>query len=380
MRLLIIALILLAIIFMLFACLSPLGKIVNKDKSKSYFYNKSKSKIIYSLDGNWFEIGHSVVKDADVNSFEPINDYLGKDKNYIFYQSYTQKMVDKESFVATTNGIIKDKQHVYSIDGSDYNNQRFVPIKDADPNTYQKIDYTWAKDAAHYFYYNKPVKVDYPTFKIILPGAFTDKNYLYVEDIVITNTTYNGNTSSEISQEGIAAVDSFIDQNQIKIINQNYLNTAQTLYYVGYANSNQFKNKKEMFTKNTFKIISSIELLNEKTVKINREHIIYYGNKYPINTVDAKSFKALDSALFYFIDKNKVYYENKIIEEADVSSFSLINDSNIKYASGYAKDKNHVYFDGVLVKDANPLTFHYDAKSFFWTDNKHDFLRGEIVK
>jgi len=83
-----------------------------------------------------------------------------------------------------------------------------------------------------------------------------------------------------------------------------------------------------------------------------------------VNIKDVRFFedkqKKQSVTLLYFIFKNNVYYENKIIEKADVNSFEIINYSERYWKEDYyAKDKNYVYYKGNIVIGANPKTFKY---------------------
>ena len=59
------------------AC-SPLGNHVEKDVSDSFYYNKSKTDVIYSPMGNWFELESTKIG-ADVESFKVLGRHLAKD-------------------------------------------------------------------------------------------------------------------------------------------------------------------------------------------------------------------------------------------------------------------------------------------------------------
>lgn len=52
----------------------------------------------------------------------------------------------------------------------------------------------------------------------------------------------------------------------------------------------------------------------------------------------------------YFIGKNFISYNDSLMSEADVPSFSIMS-------HGYAKDNRHVYLNGKVLEYADPATF-----------------------
>lgn len=81
---------------------------------------------------------------------------------------------------------------------------------------------------------------------------------------------------------------------------------------------------------------------------------------YPINDVDVKTFETIDET--FSKDKNQVYFTTiyagtRIIENADPSSFKIISEDNPIYNTYYTKDKNHVFYNSRLIADADPDSF-----------------------
>ena len=87
---------------------------------------------------------------------------------------------------------------------------------------------------------------------------------------------------------------------------------------------------------------------------------IYYKNNCDENIIsgaDIRTFTVLYDQSKYFLrgyakDKNYVYYEGKILKDADVSTFGLVD-------AVYAKDKNYVYAYGRKIEDSDGRTFVY---------------------
>ncbi|MEL7002701.1 MAG: DKNYY domain-containing protein [Bacteroidota bacterium] len=180
--------ILLAPIVWLFQACSPLGKPVDLDKSDNFYFNKSKTDIIYSSMGNWFELGKAPLN-ADVESFVVLNKHIGKDKNSAYYREHaiTDPNLDLESFRASQEDwmwhIGMDKNRVYSLSHDVVDGEwKLITkiIEGADPNTFRQYESNWSKDGSKHFYNHKALAVDYDSFEIVNKFFAKDKDSVYV--------------------------------------------------------------------------------------------------------------------------------------------------------------------------------------------------------
>lgn len=91
---------------------------------------------------------------------------------------------------------------------------------------------------------------------------------------------------------------------------------------------------------------------NIKVYNIYGNQVFHVWESEPLEDVDVGSFEILYGRLSscdystYAKDKNKVYYRNFMIENADVNSFEIID-------SSYSKDKNHIYYEGKVLEKSN---------------------------
>lgn len=97
---------------------------------------------------------------------------------------------------------------------------------------------------------------------------------------------------------------------------------------------------------------SSFEVLDNK-LYANNHDIIYHRGK-EIRGVDIATFEILDST--YSKDKNHIYRDNVIFEEADPETFEIVS------SGSYTKDKNNVYYLGKIIEGADPKTFDFSGK------------------
>ncbi|WP_163401379.1 DKNYY domain-containing protein [Flavobacterium fluviatile] len=332
-----------------------IGDPVNSKVSDSYFYHYRKNLIVHSPMGNWFELGY-FESDADVESFQPINRDFGKDKEHIFWKGRKQD-VDYVTFDVDDSGIIKDKNHVYTTNGKEYN---FLGIiEGADPESYQLLDQSlpdhkrisWFKDSNAVFYRSKKTEGDPATFKPLNDGIAVDANFIYS----IINDRGEGMYAHDVD-EVIRKHKRM--EGEIKVINDTYVQ-------IGNAVVSAFT--KDEFTIHTFETIKNTKEIDYFTVVVN-DTLIYKGTEYP--EIDIESFESLDYG--YCKDKANLYYNGKKIIGVSFSGFEII-------APDYSKDDQHVYYKDAVVKNANPKTFKRTSENDVWEDGTNKFRNGKII-
>ncbi len=299
------------------------GELIDKKKSDSYFIT-SAGTINYSPQGNWFEIGIEKC-DADKKSFKILSNSIAKDKNHIFYCGIKQEHVDFQTFYIEKE-IPKDKKYAYTEDF-----QKLVPIVGVDAKTFEYLNFdtlnhSWSKDKNHYYIDYKKINVDYSTFTFLNRRFSKDKDSLYADLNSWKFITVKENT------------------NDISVINCEYIKDKSTLYYISTLS------KVELLT-NHFETFKTIRIVDNDVVCIN-DKVIVRGVQFKTKTVDANSFKLFrpNQIDYYSKDKNHVYYEQNVIEQANPKTY-------LPLEFGYGKDDKHVYHETKLLKGV-------DAKSF----------------
>ncbi|KAA1242780.1 DKNYY domain-containing protein [Aquimarina sp. RZ0] len=162
-----------------------------------------------------------------------------------------------------------------------------------------------------------------------------------------------------------------------------------------FANPKTFKTLENGYTKDDKYVFKKggeiIKKADPKTFQVltytyqrDKKNVFIPGE---ITEIDVKSFKILEcnnqgrkQKSLYATDKNYAYFQGKIIPNADVKTFYLI-ESDAPYQT-YAIDKNKVYYSGKKLKDADPTTFklntnktssnYYDAK-----DKNYTYIRDK---
>lgn len=336
---------------MLVSC-KNLGKLVDQEKSDSYFIN-SDQQILFCQGGNWFALGVDTLR-ADAKSFKVLSTDIAEDKNSVFHKGRLQKQVDRNSFYIE-NGIPKDQLHAYYIDEA----LGFIIIKNADAKTYEKLKAYggWARDKNYYFLYWKVVNVDRKTFAFLNTVFSEDKDSIYI-------SPRSSNFQSVMRNPGGA-----------QSINDHYIKTGNNIHFV-YVHPDP----KLMTT--SFDNIQQVRSISQNVIGVNNQTIVSYGKKFNYDRVDINSFQLFRPAKEqgrqsgssddrYTRDKNNVYYEGELISNADVKTYTPL-----KY--GFGKDAKHAFYktnmlEGVDVQSFAEIGNTYKDK----LDNKFDYRTGE---
>jgi hypothetical protein len=294
---------------------------------------------------------HFPVVDADPATFEIINKDYGKDIKRAFYKGKVISKSDGPSFAFLESAYSSDKYHVYYygaaisdkpsgfkiIYRSKNNGPRLTLSTDgerilkgknsfmsgkADAGSFEQIDRTdYFRDKFRVYSLNKIIDgADPATFEIVgrFDGRYTqDANAIF----------YNGNRVPGI------------DKATHDIIDEVHHRDASKVFFGLDPLSEDPEN---------FKVLSRAYSKDSKSV-------YWRGRKI---SDDAAKFIAFPSerSESYAKDSTASFWGWKVIEDADVESFTGLNHK-------YAKDKNHVYFgslnlnSAVIVKDADPDSF-----------------------
>ncbi len=98
----------------LFSLTSCGMKKIDAELSENY-YRTSTGGIVYSRNGNWYELGKKEIENVDKKTFRVLGPDYAKDKNHIYYQNGIMTSVDYDSFeLMDKNGtLVRDKNKVY---------------------------------------------------------------------------------------------------------------------------------------------------------------------------------------------------------------------------------------------------------------------------
>lgn len=366
--------IILLFVLVIFCSCNFLSKkeIIDATKSPCYFYSYSwRTKSIVYRTKPFNQMGSTYKKlNADFTSFTVLAEDYARDKNNIYYQYRKLEITDIESFSYINGQLAKDKYHVYyedkQLSNTDIDITSFtsdgrctrdkknvysnIPkanhlkeyylerIENADPNTYTKLEYWWAKDDLHYFFSNKKISVDVNTFKILNESVGFDKDSIYYF-IKTNNRSYK------------------------------YTGTIRTIADNIYYDNNTIFNFSTVLQPPTFAIKNPLSL---NIVKEYNPNVFFVDNSIFWNLkqtdasqIDVSTFNVIDKV--FAKDRHKCYYLGKDINGADSNTFTPVK-------SVFSKDKDHVYFKLDILTDADPNSFEFVNRKghfYYFIDKKN---------
>ena len=242
----------------------------------------------------------NTLKNADVNSFEALGQYYGKDKNNVYLMGEKIKKADVKTFQVISeeffNHYSKDKNNVYL--------ETYI-IEGANPETFEIIKEkpSYSKDKKHLYYSGKKIDEIKDNLKIMSAGVL---------DIIKNgNRIYaNGNRLDIENPENF------------KIIKNDYYNNPNIIYG---------KNNKNIYV-----IIGNGQKIRSKVIK----------------DADIDSFEIMEIGA-YSRDKNNIYFTySDVVKIKDVDKGSFTIGEN-----GFSHDKNSVYFYGKKIDGISPKGF-----------------------
>ncbi len=312
-------------IYGVYRFLNPFGELVNEELSDSYFYTRNNEQIIYSPMGNWFSLGKHEM-DIDLATFQVLGRDYAKDHEHAYFKSKVINFnIDVPSFDVKAAYVPVDKNHVYILIDDLYylddSREGFKILEDADPTTYEQLNYDFAKD----------------------------KNFVFRNNEKITE----------------------VDHGSFEIINNKFCKDSNGVYHYWYQ---------QPLRKITGINISEVIGLNSSSIRDDK-HIYIHVDRRNYENVDEIiniPFKNIEQIKFFEDNASirvddKIYYEGLVLKEADAFSFEEIG-------YGYSKDTKNVFFHGKIIKGADPKTFKYDDLNYTFSDKNNTYEAGEIVK
>lgn len=182
-------------------------------------------------------------------------------------------------------------------------------VKGADASSFRKLNWKYGKDANYVYFEGRQSNKDLATFKLLSDYVAVDKNGAYSKDKLIQGS----------------------DGESFEVLNRYYAKDINQAYY---------STSKDYFS---------------------------------IKGADPESFEAIETTITqydYAKDAKRVYFEGKVLKEADPNTFETLGFE-------YSKDANTVYHNAKQIS-SNPNQF-YIYKLSYATDHEKVFYRGSIL-
>jgi hypothetical protein len=251
---------------------------------------------------SWFEM----IRWADPFSFRFLKDQLAVDKNFV-YAGQRLDHVDRKTLRFLEDGFWADKNHVrLGIAPIKKRKSHGAPLEYFDPESFQYIGANFVKDKSGVYY--------------------------------MTPDEHSNPENNKYQRYGFS-VDVF---RRAEIVD------AETFRHV---EERLFSDKNFLYKTNTYGNISSKKGMSLSTNSSGAETLEI------LQSLGTEFFQ--DLGCFFYLTHKGVYWSDKEIKQADRASFEIFcpgrkNDCKFNF---YAKDKNNVYFQNIIAEDADPATF-----------------------
>ncbi|TMN95631.1 DKNYY domain-containing protein [Pseudoalteromonas sp. S558] len=380
------------------------------DSKISNQYYLRDGKVVYVLDGNFFQIGGSPIEGADPDTFSVISQSYAKGSNSVYYDGRQVEGADPSSIQLVTSGINASKyESGYLISGGKVFCYGQV-MEDADAASFSYLLGSYAMDKEYLYYY---IDVKFP--RKTMPEAIKNANERYLrhgEQVIyqgkiisneasrfkIINDEYavdgqhvysHGEIVEGMVPDGFTVITPYYrkDKNQayyfntpipesdpstFKVLNDSVAKDDKHVYYNGYIVDNRTvaevsrsdaSELEKMWKWNSLHLSPTRVILvpTDDIKDITNNFYVYNNEVYSRNNkllgVKPEDVVILDDGKTFVRIGSQIFYYNAVVEGADPNTFTVIADR-------FSKDAKHVYWEVYKVVDADPLTFEYEENLY----------------
>lgn len=370
-------------------------------------YYRQDDKVIYVLDGNFFQIGEEDIEGADPDTFDVIDQSYAKDINNIYYNGKPVAGAHPSSVafvISEFNQSSADSGYLIS------NNKVFCygeVIEGADPKSFSYLHGVYAIDKK-YLYHYVDVKIPRRANPTLIPNANDaylrhGEQVLYNGEVISSEANSFEIISDEYSidafhvyshggivegmlPDGFTVISPYYrkDKNQayyfnmpilesdsatFKVLNDTVAKDHKNIYYNGHVVDNISVEEVSRYDAGELKKSwkwKSLHLSSARVIlvpaddveSITNDFYAYnnevYGRNNKLADVKPEDVIVLDQdeKKFVRID-SQIFYYGMVIMGADAATFSIIS-------GRFSKDAHYVYWSDHRVKDTDPLTFKYE--------------------
>lgn len=381
------------------------------DSKVSNQYYMQDDKVIYVLNGNFFQIGGTDIEGADPATFGVIDQSYAKDINNVYYNGKPVAGANPSSVTRVTSELTSEINEDSANSGYLISDGKVFcygeVIEGADPASFSFLLGSYAMDK-DYLYYYIDIKIPREATPTAMPNANEGylrhgEQVLYHGEVIsneassfnVINDEYakdalhvysNGVIVEGMVSDGFTVISPYYrkDKNQayyfntpipesdsetFKVLNDAISKDQRNLYYNGYIVENKKVSEVSRSDANELQKIWKWKSLHLDAITVilvpadDIEDISYdfyaYNNEVYARDKKLVDIKPADVIVLNQNEKefvrigNQVFYHGTAIIGADSETFTVISNR-------FSKDAKHVYWSEHKVMDADPSTFKYE--------------------
>ena len=297
----------------------------------------------FAKDINHVYYCNEILEDADPKTFRALSEDYSADSRHVWYRENKIEGANPQTFVAPEKANSLDISINLAHDDHDYYSQN-NPLHVADMGSFWHIDGSWAVDRQNVYYIGLEAEIgkdivpigDYSTFRVLNHLYAADAKYVYYKNKVVEGA----------DPKTFVVLDGGNDYGQDK--NRVYYQDCGTAI----RNLDALKHRK---------------MGNGLYETFHTDGKTVYNPKLmpmPVGT-DYKTLHRVERYRDWYADKNRVYYENRLLPEANPQTFKVfpIHYVSKDYVSNNNKDFDYSY-DGNRVYYRDSLMYGVDVASF----------------
>ena len=321
----------------------------------------------FAKDINHVYYCNEILEDADPKTFRALSEEYSADSRYVWYRENKIEGANPQTFVAPEKNDSLNFTIGLAHDDHDYYRQN-NPLHIADMGSFRQIDGSWAVDRQNVYFIGLEAHVgkdivpigDYSTFRVLNHLYAADAKYVYYKNKVVEGA----------DPKTFVVLDGGNDYGQDK----------NRVYYQDRGTT--IRNLDALKHRNMGNGLYETFHTDGKTV-YNPELMAM-----PVGT-DFSTIHRVERYRDWYADKNRVYYENRLLSEAKPQTFKVfpIHYVSKDYVSNnnkdfnYSYDANRVYYRDSLMLGVDVASFicgydYVDSISFAFDKNRY-YQSGE---
>jgi hypothetical protein len=325
------------------ATFERLNETFAKDINHVYFYNE-------------------ILKDADPNTFRALDEDYSADSRHVWYREEIVEGANPRTFVAPEKNNSLDFSIDLAHDDHDYYNKN-NPLHVADMDSFKRIDGSWAVDRQNVYYIGLEAEIGKDIVPIGDYHTFRGLNHLYAADA--KNVYYKSGIVEGADPKTFAVLKG----------GNNYGQDKNRVYYEACATS-----------------IRNFDALKHRNMGDGLHEAFHTDGKTVYNSelmampdgTDFATLRRVERYRDWYADKNRVYYENRFLPDANPQTFKIFPShyvsensiSNNNKNTAYSYDGNRVYYRDSLMLGVDIASFicgydFVDSVSFAFDKNRY---------